>query len=974
MMRFTRLYSTADRPVAEQVEWKTVPAKIAAADGRVIFEMPAVEVPARWSDDAVNILAQKYLRKAGVPDRTAPNQEPGIPLSLCPAVAYKPGSWEDPIVFGPETSARQVFHRMAGCWTYWGWRMGLFDAEDQARIFYDELFLMLARQVGAPNSPQWFNTGLHWAYGIEGPASGQWAIDWNSYINKQEHEEKFHKPYETANAYERPQPHACFLTPVSDDLVNPGGIMDLWVREARIFKGGSGSGVNVSTLRAAGEKLSGGGTVSGVMSWLRIGDSAAGAIQSGGTTRRAAVMRILDIDHPEIENFIGWKVREEAKAAAMYVGSQNLRNYYMDLGDVRRDPYVAVPEAVIDRAQNGFEPEVFGVGWEGEAIKSVDGQNSNNSVRVTNEFMRASAEKDAPWGLTARTTGKVIKTVTADGLWLKICRAAWASADPGLLFHDTINEWNTCAADGVIRTTNPCSEFHHLDGSACNLASLNLVAFQRDDGSLDLDAFEHAARLWTIALDVSVQMASFPAREFALGAYNYRTLGLGYANLGGLLMRSAIPYDSDEGRALAAAITALMTGVAYRTSAELAEALGPFPRWEENEADMRRVLRNHREALIDGDYSDLVTRPYAAISVCIDNALIHEITDRAASAWNEVCAAKSFRNAQVTLLAPTGTISFVMDCGDSTGVEPHFALVAYKNLAGGGTMKIVNQNVEAGLQRLDCTNSQTERALAWIKDHDSLAGLEDPFVQMNRAIFACAGDISPLGHVKMVAAVQPFLSGAVSKTINLPSSVTIADVSQVYREAHRLGVKAIALYRDGSKLNQPLSAKIPPLKTTMVDPKVLEMLGGQTQLRVPIQADFKTLPRGVREYLPWRRERGYTQKVKIGDDGQSLFMTVNSYADGRPAEMYLELGHEGSTLRAMTNLVGVMTSLALQYGAPIGDVVDRLARTKFEPAGLVEGHDQIKFCESIADFVGRDLGITFLEREDLANVRSAVVS
>lgn len=902
-MKIDRLYSEPDRPAVEQVRWKTVPSRIAEPDGRVVFEMDTVEVPGTWSQRATDVLAQKYLRKAGVPSDTVPCATIGVdfhmPTWLHPKKPFESAST------GGETSARQVFGRMCGHWTYWAWRSGLVDAEDDARAFYDELFVMLALQVAAPNSPQWFNTGLWWAYGIAGADSGQWVCDDGT-------------PRRVAGSYERPQPHACFLTPLEDDLVNPGGIFDRALVEARIFKHGSGSGMNVSRLRGPTESLSGGGKASGARSFLRVHDAGAGATKSGGTTRRAAKMVVMEMDHPEIREFVSWKVVEDIKAAAMYVGSAAINR---SAGEGTIDDLI--PSALADRIGADFPIPVFGIGWQGEAVASVDGQNSNNSVRPTDAFMRA-VDEGAPWDLTARTTGETVATVCADDLWREVCRAAWACGDPGVLYHDTINAWHTTAADGPIRTTNPCAEFHSNDGNACNLASLRLTAFLKRNsfheliGPLELDfyAYEHACRLWTIALDCSSSMASFPAAEFALGNFNYRTLGLGYADLGGLLARLDLRYDSNEGRALAAGLTALMTGVAYRTSTEMAATAGAFPRWEINEDHMRRVLRNHAASAIGAisQHEELNVEPYSAVDVLGIHQLCGKLSplwDRVHSTWAELPEAPSFRNAQVTLVAPTGTISIVMDCATS-GVEPFFAPRATKSLAGGGEF-----SYEYDVRPEDC-----------------------------------AMHLDPMAHVLMVAAVTPFLSGAASKTFNMPRSATPEDVDRVYREAHRLGVKAIAIYRDGSKLTQPIN----------VSP-VVDAVGNVAPIR-------SSAPRMVgaprREHLPWRREDCYTQKVKIA--GHSVFLHVSRYPDGRPGEVYLELANEGSTLRAMANHLAISISLGLQHGVPLSQYVDNLLNTRFEPAGIVEGHARIKACSSIGDYLARELGITFLGRDELAHV------
>jgi adenosylcobalamin-dependent ribonucleoside-diphosphate reductase len=870
------------------------------------------------------------INSTDIPKEYTPNlhKDRGLVNWLWPRVPLKGTT------FGGETSAKQVFHRLAGCWTYWGWRSRLLTTEDDIQHFYDECYMMLAMQIGAPNSPQWFNTGLHWAYGIEGPESGQWYVDYNEDLPASGEI----KP--SSNSYEHPQPHACFIQPVNDDLVNPGGIMDLWTREVRLFKYGSGTGTNFSPIRALGEILSGGGVSSGLMSFLRIGDRAAGAIKSGGTTRRAAKMVVLNADHPEIEEFIDWKMHEEEKAAAISIGSQVMRDTYRD---GHCEDNMVIPQPMLDRMKNGYEPNLYPLNFECEPLDTVSGQNSNNSVRLTNAFIK-SVEKDHPWNLKWRTNGKVAKTVMARDLWDKICRAAWACADPGLQFDTTMNEWHTCLNDGRINATNPCSEYCFLDNTACNLASLNLCCFPEEDEGFDYDGYEHAVRLWTIVLDISVQMASFPSKEIAQGSYNYRTLGLGYANLGGLLMQRGIPYNSKEGRALAAGLTALMTGISYKTSAEMAGEVGPFPRWEANQESMYRVLHNHRAAATGnkGEFQQLSITPYLAGPA---NDRLQTRLDRV---WAEVVKCQSFRNAQVTLIAPTGTISFVMDC-DTTGIEPDFALVKHKNLAGGGSMQITNQSVSIALKRLGYADGNIDR-ITKLMEHGtppSISGIKGEHLE----VFECANTITPMAHVRMVAAVQPFLSGAVSKTINMPNNAQIEDVSTVYLESHRLGLKAVALYRDGSKLNQPLQAAQLAYAAVPAKPN-----GHNPPFRAPI-----------RELLPWRRDRTWLQKVKI--DGNSVYLHVSEYEDGRPGEIFLELAHQGSTLRAMGNLFAIAVSIGLQHGIPIEQFIKNFLHTKFEPAGMVEGHAHIKMVSSIADYLARELAITYCDRMDLANVK-----
>jgi ribonucleoside-diphosphate reductase alpha chain len=948
-MKIDRHYTKSYRPVREQIEWAKFDVLIKNKDGSVNFEQQGVEAPAHWSQIAVNILASKYLRKAGVPSDTIIASQHDFPMPLW----LYPSQPAEDATFGAETSAAQAFHRMAGCWTYWGWREGLFDSEEDALAFYDEMFMMLARQVAAPNSPQWFNTGLYWAYGIDGPAQGHWATSPEDGRGSDETVELC----EVTGSYERPQPSACFIQSIEDDLVGENGIMDLVHREARLFKYGSGSGSNFSKLRGKNEKLSGGGKASGLISFLEVLDRSAGAIKSGGTTRRAAKMVVVDADHPDVEEFIEWKVREEGKAAAMYVGSAMLRS-----GGTSTVP---LPSALADRASVGIEVPDCDLDFEGVAMSAVSGQNANNSIRVTNVFMEAVKNKE-PWNLTARTTGEVLKTIKAEGLWDRLCRSTWAAGDPGLQFHNTTNEWHTCAADGPINASNPCSEYLFLDDTACNLASLRLTAFLNEDGTIDLGAYRHAVWLWTIVLEISVYMASYPSREIARRSHLYRTLGLGYADLGGLLMRLGLPYDSEAGRALAAGLTSLMTGVAYLASAAMAEELGPFPRWEANAESMRRVLRNHAQAAganHTAGYEGLTVYP-------METEREGPVWEAAKDAWQAVLCSTSLRNAQVTLLAPTGTISFVMDC-DTTGVEPDYALVKHKALAGGGSMMIINQAIPAALRRLGYDDEPAQQIINHVSETGAIPENKPDGSYRNYAVhdddldvFDCANPtypggrcLSPMSHVLMVAAVQPHLSGGVSKTVNLPNDATIADVSHVFKEAHRLGVKSIAPYRDGSKLTQPLSSSI-------------ERPTGKILKYKPAEDLPSSLRRGIREYLPWRRQHpaNFDQKVKIGDNGLSLWVEVNHYPDGRPGEVWIKVSHEGSTLRAAFDLAAMMISVGLQYGVPVKEYVDRLIDLKFEPAGIVEGHDRIKMAQSIADFVGRELGITYLDRDELGQV------
>jgi len=1007
-LRIERYFTTEGASPYDTVRWVRRDSKITNPDGSVVFEMTGAEVPADWSQVAADIMVSKYFRKAGVPQY----DDDGEPIL----------DEDGNPVLGPERSARQVIDRLVATWRHWGETHGYFASAGDAEAFEDELAYMLLHQMAAPNSPQWFNTGLFHRYGITGPAQGFWYVD-------PETEEIVESP----DAYSRPAPHACFVQAVEDDLVNPGGIMDLWVREARLFKFGSGTGTNFSTIRAEGEPLSGGGKSSGLMSFLKVGDRAAGAIKSGGTTRRAAKMVILDIDHPDIEKFINWKAEEEKKVRALIAA--------------------------------GYPSD-----FNGEAYATVSGQNSNNSVRLTNEFIQAVFD-DAEWELTARTDGSVMKTVEARDLWHQIAEAAWVCADPGVQFHTTINQWHTCPADGEIRASNPCSEYMFLDNTACNLASLNLGRFYDDTtGEFDLEGYRHAVRLWTIVLEISVTMAHFPSREIARGSYDYRTLGLGYANLGSLLMRMGVPYDSDQGRAIAGALTAILTGYAYATSAEMAEVLGPFPRYEANAESMLRVIRNHRRAAFDAPAAEYEGVDHAVMGIDPELAP-QDMLLEAQNAWNtavKLGEMHGFRNAQVSVLAPTGTIGLLMDC-DTTGVEPDFALVKFKKLAGGGYFKIANQSIEPALRRLGYTEDQIRRIIEYVvgtmslhrAPHVNSAALiakgmtfediekleatlpsvfelgfafnrwvlgdatlqrlgftpeeyEDPSFDLLAALgftseeiqeandYVCGRQtiegaphlqdehlpvfdtanrngrhgkrfIHHTGHIRMMAAAQPFLSGAISKTINMPNEATVEDIEESYRLAWHWGLKAVALYRDGSKASQPLSATSEGSSDEddeELDEAVAELATVAAGTAVPFTPGmspteaYRHGPR-PRFLLPARR-RGFTQEARVG--GHKVFLRTGEYDDGTLGELFIDLAKEGATLRGVLSCFAIAVSKGLQYGVPLDEFVDTFTFQTFEPRGMVEGHPNIKMANSIIDYVFRAVGVEYLQRDDLAQV------
>ncbi|GLQ39394.1 ribonucleotide-diphosphate reductase subunit alpha [Rhizobium albus] len=1090
-MRIERRFTEAGQSAYAAIEFRKAISEIKNPDGSVVFRLADIDVPAQFSQVAADILAQKYFRKAGVPARLKRVEENDVPSFLWRSVADETALAELPEDerYGSETDARQVFTRLAGTWTYWGWKGGYFNSEEDASAFMDELAYMLATQRVAPNSPQWFNTGLHWAYGIDGPGQGHYYVD------------PFTKKLvQSQSAYEHPQPHACFIQSVEDDLVNESGIMDLWVREARLFKYGSGTGSNFSYLRGEGEKLSGGGKSSGLMSFLKIGDRAAGAIKSGGTTRRAAKMVVVDIDHPDIEAYIDWKVKEEQKVAALVTGSKIVAkhlktimkaclNCEADNGecfdpklnsalkraikDAKRD---AVPENYVKRviqfAKQGYTDldfKTYDTDWDSEAYLTVSGQNSNNSVSIKDDFLRA-VESDGDWNLTARKDGRVMKTLKARDLWEKIGEAAWASADPGLHFNTTMNDWHTCVSAGAIRASNPCSEYMFLDDTACNLASLNLLQFKdAQTKNIDIEAYEHAVRLWTMVLEISVMMAQFPSRQIAELSYKYRTLGLGYANIGGLLMTSGIPYDSKEGRAICGALTAIMTGVAYATSAEMAGELGPFPGYKPNREHMLRVMRNHRRAARGEStgYEKLSVNPVALIhGDCPDQTLV----THAIAAWDkavELGEKNGYRNAQATVIAPTGTIGLVMDC-DTTGIEPDFALVKFKKLAGGGYFKIINRAVPEALRTLGYSESQIAEIEAYAVGHGNLnqapgvnpgslksKGFSDEQVealnvalksafdikfafnqwtlgadflkeklgvtdeQMNDfefsllahlgytkkeieaanihvcgamtlegapflkdehlPVFDCANPCGKIGkrylsvesHILMMAAAQPFISGAISKTINMPNEATVEDCKNAYMLSWKLALKANALYRDGSKLSQPLNASLIEDDADEDADEAIEALVAQPAAAQAVTITEKVVERVIerlyrdREKLPNRR-KGYTQKAVVG--GHKVYLRTGEFDDGRLGEIFIDMHKEGAAFRAMMNNFAIAISLGLQYGVPLEEYVEAFTFTKFEPAGMVQGNDAIKNATSILDYVFRELAVSYLSRHDLAHV------
>ena len=1113
-LKIPRYHTRAGESPYASIAFHRVTASLRAATGNIVFEQHKVEVPKSWSQTATDILAQKYFRRRGIPQFLKRIPEKGIPTFLQRSVpdTQKLQPLPQEQQYTGETSAKQVFSRLAGTWTYWGAKNGYFDSDEDARAFYDELRYMLAQQIASPNSPQWFNTGLFWAYGIEGPPQGHWYVD-----------EQTDSLTHAASAYERPQPHACFIQSVKDDLVGESGIMDLWVREARLFKYGSGTGSNFSQLRGENEPLSGGGYSSGLMSFLKIGDRAAGAIKSGGTTRRAAKMVVVDIDHPDVEEFIDWKVQEEQKVASMVVGAQRCQQHLDNVLDAAHsenisenkrydentNPLLAtalkaarrdrIPESILVKtllkARQGerrISFSTFDTDWQGNAYLTVSGQNANNSVRVSERFLQA-VENDEKWNLTRRTDGTTHKTLKARDLWKKIADAAWASADPGIQFDTTINEWHTCPNSGRINASNPCSEYMFLDDTACNLASLNLLQFCDGEEFLT-DAFIHATRLWTCALEISVAMAQFPSQAIARNSYDFRTLGLGFANLGGFLMSFGIPYDSSEGRSFCAAVSSLLSGTAYETSAEMAAELGAFARFNENKEPMLRVMRNHRRAAqgASKNYEGLSRPPVAFESAsCRDKYL----AEAAQTVWDRVIEKgekHGFRNAQVSVIAPTGTIGIVMDCA-TMGIEPDFALVKMKKLTGGGMLKIVNPTLSAALrslgydeesalaielvvagsgklssnkkgmshakltrakliheglstqavqaieqalkgafhirnaftphtlgakdfQRLVAKNGDVLAALGLSAQEIADANTEIcgtftvegvPLLRKEHlAVFDCATpcgikgkrSLSYESHIRMMAAAQPFISGAISKTVNMPYHATIEDCQKAFESSWKLGLKANALYRDGSKLSQPLTTsgnekeaqplvetqslvETQPLAETqahirkLAEKMAYDLFEGYKQTlsaeqeKIPTQTQAQTQARArsERDRLPARR-KSYTQKAVVGD--HKVYLHTGEYEDGSLGEIFIDMHKEGAAFRSMMNNFAIAVSIGLQYGVPLREFVDAFTFTRFEPSGIVRENASIRHATSILDYIFRELAISYLGRDDLEHTAS----
>ena len=1099
-----RRFTSSGKDPFESFEWIEMDAEIRNPDGSMADTILGVKLPSGFAGVPGKVLAQKYLRKAGVPTHLRKVPEDGVPVWLQRSEpdTEKLDLLETSERFGGERDGRELFRRLAGTWTYWGWKHGYFASEADARAYFDEMCYLVASQRSAPNSPQWFNTGLHWAYGIEGPAQGHTYID--PLTGKLEY---------SSNAYEHPQPHACFIQSVGDSLVGgKDSIMGLWNREALLFKYGSGTGSNFSKIRGAGEPLSGGGSSSGLLSFLKIGDRAAGAIKSGGTTRRAAKMVTLDLDHPDIEEYIDWKSSEEEKVSALVIGSNILQKHADKLMDaiwegddetrfdqnsnesLRRAMVSAIRDSVpqphiqriVDLAKQGWKGvdfDVLDTDWQGEAYLTVSGQNSNNSVRVPNSFMQ-SVKDGGKWDLHWRTEldkaeaegrePSACKTLDAGELWDKVAYTAWACADPGVQFDTTINEWHTCPEAGRINGSNPCSEYMFLDDTACNLASINLLKYyDLDTHTFQIEDFVHSVRLWTVTLEISVLMAQFPSEEIARGSYDYRTLGLGYCNIGSLLMHMGIPYDDERGYAICGALTSIMCGESYATSAEISSVLGPFPDYERNADHMLRVMRNHRRAAYDApaeEYEGLSVAPMGINSKKCPKDLL----EAARGAWDTALREgeqHGYRNAQTTVIAPTGTIGLVMGA-DTTGVEPQFSLIQYKTLAGGGSLRIINHGVPAALKRLGYSKPKVKGIMEHIMGTMRLTGCphltsdrlsqlgftsdviskidssmpdvfgirgafapsilgedfcmealgmskeqcDDPFFDVlshlgfssdevdeandhvfgrgtiegspglkeeHLPVFDCATPCGKYGvraidwkaHVLMMAAAQPFISGAISKTINMPSDSTVEDIRAAYDLSHETMNKACAVYRDCSKLSQPLMNQLVDTSSleeeeadeavsTMVK-QVVETLPVPQEVAAPVAESFVNYI-ATRRPLP-DKKKGDNVKARIG--GHSVRLITGEYPDGKLGEIILVTSKEGAAWRAMLNQFAIAVSIALQHGVPLEAFVKVFTFQKFEPSGMVEGGSgRVKMASSLVDWIFRELAIEYAGRDDLAHV------
>jgi ribonucleoside-diphosphate reductase alpha chain len=837
-----RYFTTAGEEVFAQVEWETRDARIGHGD-KISFEQTDVEFPTSWSQNATNIVAQKYFRgQPGSPER--------------------------------ERSVKQMLKRVAGTIATWGAERHYFATDEDTQAFEDELTYILLHQMAAFNSPVWFNVGWH-------PVGSP-----------------------------KMQASACFILSVEDNMES---ILEWNTKEGIIFRGGSGSGINLSKIRGSNEPLSRGGTASGPVSFMRGADAWAGSIKSGGGTRRAAKMVVLDVDHPDIQEFIWCKAKEEDKAAAL-----------RDAG--------------------------FDMSLDGDGFHSIQYQNANNSVRVTDEFMHA-CEQGNDWNLIARNTGEPVgEPIPARQLMHEIAEAAWRCADPGVQYDTTINQWHTCPNSGRINGSNPCSEYMHVDDSACNLASLNLMKFRNEDGSFDVRGFQKAVDIVLLAQEIVVSPSSYPTEQITTNARAFRQLGLGYANLGAYLMSNGMPYDSDQARGTAAAITSLMTGRAYRRSAQMASAMGPYERYAENRDEHNAVMAMHRDA------------SYAIPdTTCSDTPLL----EAARGAWDDAVAAGlayGYRNAQATVLAPTGTISFLMDC-DTTGVEPDFSLVKFKDLVGGGQMIIVNKTVPLALKTLGYNQAKTDQIVAHINEHKTIVGAPGLADEHLPVFDVAVGEraISHMGHIQMMGAVQPFISGAISKTVNLPSEATIEDIADAYTQAWRLGVKALAIYRDGSKTAQPQSTKSEKaaIGGGAVSDEAIEALIAEALETGRAEGRAAAAAEPVKRRRMPRERQSLTHKFSLA--GHEGYITAGMYEDGTIGEIFLtDIGKEGSTLRGMMNAFATGISIALQYGVPLETLVRKFSYMRFEPEGMTT-NPEIPFAKSMPDYIMRWLASRFLD-------------
>jgi len=845
-LKVEQFFSTPGTHPFEQLEWETRSAKITGDNGQAIFEQDNIEVPTCWSQLATKVVASKYFYGDGESGRR-------------------------------ENSVKQLIHRVCKAIADRGRKDGYFSTNEDAEIFYNELVWLCVNQYGSFNSPVWFNVGLLDVYGVKG---GKHNFHWDP-------ERK--EAVTCENSYEYPQASACFIQSVKDSMED---IMRLATSEAMLFKHGSGTGTDLSTLRSSKEKLSGGGKPSGPLSFMRVYDQIAAVIKSGGKTRRAAKMQSLKVDHPDIKEFITCKTEEEKKAWALI--------------------------------EAGYDGD-----YNNEAYSSVMFQNSNLSVRVTDEFMQA-VEKDATWTTHAVTTGEKMDEHSARELMDLIAEGTRICGDPGLQYHSTVNRWHTCPNSGPINASNPCSEYMFVDDSACNLASLNLMKFRKEDGSMDIDGFKKAIRLFIIAQEILVDNGSYPDKAIAVNSHLFRALGLGYANLGSLMMSLALPYDSDQARAIAGAISAIMTGTAYSASAEIASIKEPFDQFKKNKDPMLKVINMHRQHARN--------LPESHCPEYLRNA--------AKDAWDQALDTGTkvgMRNAQVTVLAPTGTIGFMMDC-DTTGIEPDIALVKYKLLAGGGMLKLVTKTVPMALEKLGYSADEIKSICDYIDQNETIEGAKelDPD---HLSVFDCAFKprsgkrcIHYLAHLKMMAAVQPFISGAISKTINMPKESTREEIAAAYMEGWKLGLKAIAIYRDGSKKLQPVSTK------------------KHKDGKAKASAEATPPARPFRRRLPDTRQ-SITHKFSVA--GHEGYLTVGLYEDGQPGELFITMAKEGSTVGGLMDVIGTCTSMALQYGVPLITLVDKFRHARFEPSGMTSNRD-IPFAKSLIDYIFCWLGCQFI--------------